>query len=65
MVDTLVLGTSASAWEFESLQTHQKEIMTNSRIFRKAESAFELAKIVSFVFWMPIIVLTFLSIIIH
>jgi hypothetical protein len=39
--------------------------MTNSRIFRKAESAFELAKIVSFVFWMPIIVLTFLSIIIH
>ena len=65
MVDTLVLGTSASAWEFESLQTHQKEIMTNSRIFRKAEAAFELAKVVSFIFWMPIIVLTFLSLIIH
>ena len=65
MVDTLVLGTSASAWEFESLQTHQKEIMNNSRIFRKAESALELAKIFSFIFWMPIIVLTLLSFIIN
>ena len=25
MVDTLVLGTSAKAWEFESLHAHQKE----------------------------------------
>jgi hypothetical protein len=39
--------------------------MTASRIFRKAESAFELAKIVTFVFWMPIIVMTFLSFFIH
>jgi hypothetical protein len=39
--------------------------MTNSRIFRKAEAAFELAKVVSFVFWMPIIVLTLLSFFIH
>jgi hypothetical protein len=35
--------------------------MTVSRTFRKAESAFELAKIVTFVFWMPILVMIFLS----
>jgi hypothetical protein len=35
--------------------------MTTSKVFKKAESAFELAKIVTFVFWMPILVMTFLS----
>ena len=39
--------------------------MTASRMLRKAESAFELAKIITFVFWMPIIVMTFLSFFIH
>jgi hypothetical protein len=33
----------------------------HTKAFNRAESAFELAKIVTFVFWMPIIVLTVLS----
>jgi hypothetical protein len=38
---------------------------TQSRILRKAESAFEISKIVLFVFWMPILVMTLLSFMIH
>jgi len=34
---------------------------TQSRIMRKAEAAFEVSRIVAFLFWMPIFVLTFLS----
>jgi hypothetical protein len=37
----------------------------HTKVFRKAEAAFELAKIVSFVFWMPILVMVFLSFFIH
>jgi hypothetical protein len=33
----------------------------HTKAFNKAESAFELAKIITFVFWMPIIVMTFLA----
>jgi len=66
MVDALVLGTSLSGWEFESLQAHQKEKKKmHTKAFNKAQSAFELAKIITFVFWMPIIVMTFLSFFIH
>ena len=36
----------------------------HTKAFNKAESAFEIAKIVTFVFWMPIIVLTILAFII-
>lgn len=36
----------------------------HTKTFHKAESAFELAKIITFVFWMPIIVLTMLALII-
>jgi hypothetical protein len=37
----------------------------NTKAFQKAESAFELAKIVTLVFWMPIIALTVFSFFIH
>ena len=37
----------------------------HTKAFNKAQSAFELAKIITFVFWMPIIVMTFLSFFIH
>jgi len=33
----------------------------HTKAFNRAESAFELAKIVTFIFWMPIIVLTIFS----
>lgn len=38
---------------------------TQSKIFSKAENAYMVSKIVLFVFWMPIIVMTLLSFIIH
>jgi hypothetical protein len=37
LVDALVLGTSVSAWEFESVQAHHKLVPRNARI--KAGSA--------------------------
>jgi len=37
----------------------------HTKAFNKAQSAFELAKIIIFVFWMPIIVMTFLSFFIY
>lgn len=33
MVDTLVLGTSANAWEFESLHAHIKKRIINYPFF--------------------------------
>jgi hypothetical protein len=35
------------------------------RLMKKAESAFEISRLVAILFWMPIIVLTFLSFIIR
>ena len=32
-----------------------------TKAFNKAESAFELAKVVTFIFWMPIVVMTIFS----
>ena len=54
-------------WGFKSLQAHQtkKEKKMHTKAFHKAESAFELAKIVTFIFWMPIIALTIFSLFIH
>ena len=62
MVDTLVLGTSASAWGFESLLAHQSKRKINmkwteSRIFRGAEAGYKLAKIMGIIFWLPFIAL--------
>jgi hypothetical protein len=37
----------------------------HTKAFNRAESAFELAKIITFVFWLPIIALTILSFFIH
>jgi hypothetical protein len=37
----------------------------HTKAFQKAESAFEIAKIVTFIFWMPIIALTIFSLFIH
>ena len=34
MVDTLVLGTSAKAWEFESLHAHHKNRADEVRFFQ-------------------------------
>ena len=38
---------------------------TQSKIFRKADNAYEVSKIVLFVFWMPIIVMTILSLVMN
>jgi hypothetical protein len=38
---------------------------TQSKIFRKADNAYMVSKIVLFVFWMPIVVMTLLSFMIH
>ena len=53
----------AECWGFKSLLGHQfkKERKMHTKAFNRAESAFELAKIVTFIFWMPVIVLTILA----
>ena len=35
MVDTLVLGTSAKAWEFESLHAHHTFFFTKKKVGKK------------------------------
>jgi hypothetical protein len=37
----------------------------HTKAFNKAQAAYELAKIITFVFWMPILAMFFLSFFIH
>ena len=43
MVDTLVLGTSAKAWEFESLHAHHKNRADEVRFFQCTLAVFALS----------------------